>query len=201
LFAQTTDPDKPDTPAAKEQTSGVTSQTVYEPITGRRRARWILVASFGPQSLGAGLFTSAIGTARDKPEEYGPHWEGYGDRYGMRLTGVVTSNAMEAGLGLLWNEDPRYFRATGQPVSRRIRHIVVATFATRRTDGHYGPAYARYLAVSGSNFLSNTWRVESEADTHHALERTGFGFLGKMTSNAFREFWPDARKLIFHHSD
>jgi len=36
----------------------------------------------------------------------------------MRLTGVSTGKAIEAGLGSLWGEDPRYFRAAGQPCIR-----------------------------------------------------------------------------------
>ena len=34
-----------------------------------------------------------MGTAFNSPKEYGPGWEGFGKRYGMRLTGVSTGNA------------------------------------------------------------------------------------------------------------
>ena len=47
-------------------------------------------------------FRSGWQTARDKPVEYGPSWEGFGKRYGMRLTGVATGNAMEAAIGSIW---------------------------------------------------------------------------------------------------
>jgi len=30
-------------------------------------------ATFGPQSWLTGIFTASIGTARDNPQEYGPH--------------------------------------------------------------------------------------------------------------------------------
>jgi hypothetical protein len=36
---------------------------------------------------------------RDVPSEYGTHWDGLGKRNGMRLTGVVTGNLIEAELG------------------------------------------------------------------------------------------------------
>jgi hypothetical protein len=61
-----------------------------------------------------------------------------------------------------------------------------------------GPAYARYLGNAGNNFLSNSWRADSESGTGDAYIRILLGFAGKMGSNAFAEFWPDARKLILH---
>ena len=168
-------------------------------MTGKQRLESFAGSTAGPQSLASGLFTAAIGTASNSPREYGPHWDGYGKRYGIRLSGVSTSNAMEAGLGALWGEDPRYF-----PTHRRghqegrIFNAIKTTFTAPRPDGHYAPAYARFIAIPGNNFLSNTWRADSEADTEHAALRTLYGFLGHMGSNAFQEFWPDVQKRIFH---
>ena len=159
--------------------------------------KWIAYSTLGPDSLLVGVWSAGIGTARDIPPEYGPHWEGFGERYGMRLSGISTSNVMEGGLGAIWGEDPRYFRAAGQPFSRRIRHIFVMTLVAPRRDGHYAPAYARFIAYPGNNFLSNTWRVPSESTTTRTLERTGFAFLGKIAGNAWAEFWPDVRKALF----
>ena len=111
----------------------------------------------------------------------------------MRLTGIVTGNVMEASIGTLWREDPRYFRVPDQPFKARVRNIVRLTFVARRADGNFAPAYARYIAVSGNNFpLSNTWRVDSEANTHDAVLRTLEGFAGAHGKQyAFEEFfWP-----------
>jgi len=168
------------------------------PISIQQRFHWVVKSAVGPESLTAGLFLAGIATGRDTPEEYGPHWDGFGKRYGMRLTGIATSNVLEAGFGSLWNEDPRYFRATDQPVKRRIQNILVMTFAARRADGSLAPAYARYIGKTGSNFLSNTWRAGSVSSVNDACVRTILGFVGRMGSNAFAEFWPDARKHVFH---
>jgi hypothetical protein len=160
--------------------------------------KWFVRATVGPQSLTGGLFSAGLGTAMNSPHEYGPHWGGFGDRYGMRLTGISTGNAMEAGLGAVWGEDPRYFRTTGQPFGRRVKNIVDLTFRSYRRDGERHLAYARYAADFGNNFLSNTWRVPSESDTSHALIRTAEGMGGRALSNTFKEFWPDIINL-FHH--
>jgi hypothetical protein len=173
-------------------------ESPYQPITPRQRTRWFITNTLGPSHLAGGLFTSAFGTAVDRPKEYGPHWGGFADRFGMRLTGIVTGNAMEAGVGYLIHEDPRYFRVPERPFKSRVKNVIRLTFAARRDDGNFGPAYARYLAIPGNNFLSNTWRVSSEANAHDALWRTGEGFAGRMAANAFEEFWPDAKRYVFH---
>lgn len=169
----------------------------YQPLTSAERLKWFTNSTVGTTSLlAAGPVSSAWGTLFNNPEEYGPHWEGFGKRYGMRLTGVVTSNAMEAGLGSLWGEDPRYFRTEGKNFKGRVGHVVKATFLSYDSQGHARPAYARYMAVSGSNFLSNTWRVDSESQAGDALMRTMTGFLGRMAGNAFIEFWPDVKQRV-----
>lgn len=187
------------------QTSGTENRVLpgtlasNERMTAKERLQWFAVSSFGPASLAGGVVSAGFGTLMNSPHEYGTHWEGFGDRYGMRLTGVVTSNAMEAGLGALWGEDPRYPREEGQTFKDRVGHVVKWTFLAKDRNGNTVPAYARYTAIAGSNFLSNAWREPSEADTQHALERTALGFLARMSSNAFQEFWPDVRSHLFHH--
>jgi hypothetical protein len=172
----------------------------YDPITGRQRLRWLITNTIGPSHLAGGAITSALGTALDRPKEYGPHWDGFADRFGMRLTGVATGNAMEAGIGALWGEDPRYFRVPDQPFRARIKNVMKQTFMARRRDGNFAPAYARFIAEPGNNFLSNMWRPASEANAHDALLRTGEGFAGRMAANAFQDFWPDVERRIFHRN-
>ncbi|HEX4273830.1 MAG TPA: hypothetical protein VHZ74_00675 [Bryobacteraceae bacterium] len=173
--------------------------TPAEPVTATERLSWFAQSTVGPATLTGGLVSAGFGTLVNRPREYGTHWEGFGDRYGMRLTGVATSNAMEAGLGALWGEDPRYYRAAdGARFGKRIGHVVKWTFVAANNNGSVRPAYARFAAVSGNNFLSNTWRESSEATTGAALERTGLGLLARMAGNTFEEFWPDVKQKVFH---
>ena len=177
----------------------VVTNEPYRPITGRQRLRWMITNTMGPQHLAGGVLTSAVGTGLDRPKEDGPHWGGFGERFGVRLTGVATSNVMEASVGALWGEDPRYFRNPDEPFRARVMSVIKQTFTARRSDGSFAPAYARYIAYSGSNFLANTWRPDSEANNHDAVLRTLEGFAGRMSSNAWDEFWPDAKAYLFHH--
>lgn len=173
----------------------------YHAITGKERLEWFVRSTVGPRSLAAGLFTAGFGTATNSPHEYGPHWDGFGQRYGMRLTGVSTGNAIEASLGAAWGEDPRYFHTVHTSFGERTKNIVDLTFRAYHPDGERHLAYARFVAMFGNNFLSNTWRVQSEADWQHALVRTAEGFGGRALSNAFSEFVPLVWRKVRHQPD
>jgi len=200
LVGQQTDrPDVPEKPRGpvEQNLKVISAQAPYEMISGKQRVQWAAAQTFGPESLLVGTLSAGIGTGRDNPEEYGPHWDGFAKRYGMRFTGIATSNTIEAGLGAIWGEDPRYVRNQNLPFKKRIGNVFLLSFAARNRQGKLMPAYARYIAIPGNNFLSNTWRVSSESTTSAALTRTGYGLLAEIASNAWSEFWPDVKRMVF----
>lgn len=166
------------------------------PLDRDERLKWFVNSTVGPKSLGGGVISAAWGTGFNNPEEYGPHWDGFAKRYGMRLTGVAASNAIEVGLGSVWDEDPRYPAASSGNLWSRVGHAAKYTVMAKRSDGSTIPAYARYAGITGGNFMSNAWRVESDSTTGSALHRTGLGFAGRFASNLFDEFWPDVTKRL-----
>ena len=166
-------------------------------ISQQQRLEWAAYSTVGPPNLAGGLFSAGFGTLIDKPKEYGPHWEGFGKRYAMRLTGSATSSLLEAELGSVWGEDPRYHRSTDPSFKGRLGNAIKSAFLAHDRDGNWMPAYARYAAVPGSNFLANTWRADGEARARDALIRTGMGFASRIVANTFSEFWPDVKKYVF----
>jgi len=177
-----------------------TNAANYTPITGGGRFEWAIMNTINLASFGVGVIDSAWGTGFDEPHEYGVSLKGFGKRFGIRLTGVAVSNTMEAGLGAVWGEDPRYFRVGEGPFFKREGHAFKMVFLARNRDGDIAPAYARYAAIGGSNFLSNAWRANSDATASHAAIRIGLGFLGRLGYNNFYEFWPDVKRRFFRHN-
>jgi len=173
-------------------------EETHYPVAPGESLRWFLTSTIGPAHMAGVAFVSAGGTAVNRPGEYGTHWEGWAHRFGMGMAGSATSNAMEAGVGLLLREDPRYFRVPQQAFSARVGNVARLTFLARNESGRPEPAYARYIGIVGSNFLSNTWRVPSEANAQDALLRSSEAFAGRMAANAFSEFWPDVKNLLRH---
>lgn len=187
--------------AADPSSSASTRNGDVSPISAKERINWVIKGTIGPESLAAGLFSAAWGTGFDEPKIYGPHWDGYGKRYGMRFTGIATSDAMEAGLGTVWGEDPRYRRDADAPFVNRLGHAAKMTFFANNRDGGVRIAYARFIAIPGSNFLSNAWRAPGDDTAGNAAVRVGLGFLGRFGSNAFDEFWPDVKQKVFHRGE
>ncbi len=173
----------------------------YQPLTAKERLRWF-AGSTASSALMGNVISATWGSGFGSPKEYGG-WGGWGKRYGMALSGASVGNAMEGSLSAIWGEDPHYFRVGGPfqkaTLKRRAAHVIKSTFLARDRHGNTMPAYGRYVAIPGNNFLSNTWRVDSEADVQSALLRTLYGFLGRMGGNAFREFWPDVTDKLRNH--
>ncbi len=165
-------------------------------MTQEQRLKWATFSSVGPPSLAAGLFTSAYSTARNSPPEYGPHWDGYFKRQALRISGAATSSLMEAELGALWGENPRYHRATVTSSKGRVWHAVKTAFVSYDRNGKAMPAYARFIAVPTSNLIANRWRPDSQRTVGQTTENIALGFLSRMAANSFAEFWPDIRRKL-----
>jgi|KBSMisStaDraftv2_1062788.scaffolds.fasta_scaffold06101_2 hypothetical protein len=184
-------------PAGETLAAGIVPVPAYTPITAGQRFRWIVNGTLGAPNLAAGAVLASVGTATNSPKEYGPHWDGFGKRYGLRLAGGATSQVLEASIGSMWGEDPRYFRTTGgQSFKTRLGHVAKMTFLSTNRNGETMPAYARYIAIPSTQFISNAWRPDSQATVNSALTRIPFGFLSSFTSRAFSEFWPDLKGRI-----
>ena len=182
-------------------TDVVIEQTAPPAITFSQRLAWFDLHTFGFPNLLGTIPGAAFKTGIDHPHEAGPHWPGFGARYGESLSTNAVSNTIEVSLGAIWGEDPRYFRAGPTVAAKsRIGHIVKSTFLAPNRDGEMRPAYARYVAFSGSSFISDAWRYPSDTSAGNEFGRIGLSFVGRMASNAFDEFWPDTKRKLFHHA-
>jgi hypothetical protein len=193
--SQTAQPNQPSLMAPMKSQN---ASTAYSPITAKDRFRWVFTSTVGPGHVVGDLLDAAFDTGINSPKEYGPGFVGFGKRFGINVADSATQSTMEAGLGTIWGEDPRYFPEPEEPFGARVKNVIVRAFTTRRRDGNFDPAYARFIAIPGTNFLANTWWPTSQADTEHALLRTAEGFGTKMANNAWYEFWPGVKARLFH---
>ncbi len=203
-----TDPKPGKTDIEKETAAALTpdsankapvAQKAYTPITGNGRLLWFVDSTVGVESLLlSGPISAGWGTLFHSPEEYPPTWEGFGQRYGMRLTGVSTGNAITAATGAIWGEDPRYFRLEQGTFKQHVWQVIKLSIMSRYSDGQYHFGYAKLAGNVGNNFLSNTWRVPSESTAGQASLRCVYGLLGRMAGNAFTEFWPEVKTRVFN---
>jgi hypothetical protein len=143
---------------------------------------------------------SALQTWANSPIEYGPHWDGWGRRMGSKFATAAVSSTMEASIGSLWGEDPRYHRLGEGPAKVRLGHAFKMAFMAERASGGVAPAYARFIAIPGSRLISNSWREPSEVTPSGTAWRIGLGFARRIAGDAFVEYWPDMKRRLFHRN-
>ena len=152
--------------AARGQTADepvvATSAPPYVPISARDRLRWVVDGNLRPKSLVAGIFVAGWETAWNLPKEWGQSWTGAGKRYLIREPHVAVSNALEASLGALWGEDPRYPRLGSGRLWSRVGYAVKTSFLAQGRDGRLRPAWARYVGDAAHSVIETTWLPPSE---------------------------------------
>jgi hypothetical protein len=169
----------------------------YEPLTAAERIKWFGRTTYGTRSLLiSGPITSAWRTYTNRPEEWGPGWEGFGKRYAARLMNNTVNNGLEGSFGALWEEDPRYFRLGQGSAGKRLGAAFKQTFLSRYGDGEYRFGAAKAIGITGSAFGQKLWMPDSVTSNRDCVVRVGGGYLGRFFGNMAREFTPDIKKVL-----
>jgi len=112
------------------------------------------------------------------------------------VSGSATSNTLEPAWVQL-GPKTRAIHALGKGLSCTGWDVLKMTYMATNRDGELRPAYARFIAIPAFNFISNAWRTGDDPTVGRALSRTAFGFRGRLSGNAFSEFWPDVKGRCF----
>jgi hypothetical protein len=169
----------------------------YQPVTPSERVDWIVDGTVGPRSLCVvGIMGASFQTAVNTPSEWERSWSGFGKRYLQREADVAISNTLEAGVGALWGEEPRYIRSGRGKIGERARYAVKTAFLAQHADGLLYPAWGRYVGNTVNNLIENAWLPPSVTTPGQTALRSILGFLTRMGGNAFEEFWPDVRRYL-----
>lgn len=168
------------------------------PITGVERINWIVEGMLGPRSLGVGVLASTWQTSWHIPDEWSRSAYGFRERYLEREADVAISNTIEAGLGALWGEDPRYIRAPRGSARSRFAYAVRTVVLAPRGDGQLKPAWGRFAGNVFNNVIENAWLPPSMTTPGQTALRSANGMLGRLAGNLWDEFWPDIRTHLGH---
>jgi len=167
----------------------------YKPITGAQRVDWIVDGTIGRKSLFVvGPLATVWQTGFNTPEEWGRGVSGIAKRYAQREADVAISNSIEAGVGALWGEDPRYIPSGRKGIWPRARYAIKTVFLAQGRDGRLRPAWGRYAGNTLNNLIENAWLPPSVTTPSQTALRSGMGMLGRLGGNAWEEFWPDVVK-------
>jgi hypothetical protein len=133
-------------------------------------------------------------TAFNTPEEWGRGVPGIAKRYAEREADVAISNTIEAGLGALWGEDPRYIPSGRRGIWPRVRYALKTSVLAQRRDGRLRPAWGRYAGNTLNNLIENSWLPPSQTTGTQTVVRSGMGIVTRMGGNLWEEFWPDVAR-------
>lgn len=173
---------------------GITRDSAAPAITSGGRVTWVATSIIGPQSLAAGIFLAGTETALAFPPEWGRTASGFGRRYASRDGAIAISNGVEASLGALWGEDPRYSQCRCEGIRRRAAHAARLSVFAVRADGSVAPAWGRYAGTITDNFAQNTWLPPSGRTWQQMALRQAGAVGGRFVGNLWAEFWPDVRR-------
>jgi hypothetical protein len=173
------------------------------PIDGSGRTLWIVDGILGPRSLTVGVIASAWDMALRMPKEWPQSPYGFDQRYLQREADVAISNTLEAGLGAIWGEDPRYFRSHRTSLGARTAYAIKTVVLAPRRDGEMKLAWGRFAGNVFNNVIENAWLPPSATTAKQTALRSANGMLGRLAGNLWEEFWPDVRAHLahrWHHS-
>jgi hypothetical protein len=169
----------------------------YTPVDGAGRIDWIVDGTVGPRSIfGVGVLAAIWQTGFNTPSEWQQTWSGLGKRYAEREADVAISSSLEAGLGALWGEDPRYVPSGRRGIWPRARYAMKTAFVAQRRDGHLAPAWGRYVGNVANNLIENAWLPPSVTGARQTIFRSALGLAGRLGGNAWDEFWPDVQRRL-----
>ena len=191
--AQTADGERLSPP---QQTASAPEAVVYTPITNLERMDWIIDGTIGVRSLGVGVLAAGWQTGFNTPDEWGSGRQGFAKRYLQREADVAISNSLEAGLGALWGEDPRYIPSRRQGLWPRVRYAMKTVVLAQRRDGRLAPAWGRFAGNVFNNVIENAWLPPSVTTPGQTAVRSANGLAGRLLGNLWDEFWPDVRKRL-----
>lgn len=186
----------PSLAAAQRPNEDREERPTYSPITSSERASWVAGEIASPGAFSSAAFTSAWMTAGNWPKEWPRSAQGYGRRFGDAQATTAISRSIEAGLGSLWGEDPRYLRSDRHERWARVRDAVTSVALTRRRDGHRAAAWGRFAGSLAGNLVENTWLPPSATTRSQTTGRIATGFAGQLAANLWSEFWPDLRRRL-----
>jgi hypothetical protein len=183
---------------ANAQDNSAAEQATHA-ITPAERVSWVADEAFSPGSLTMGLFDAGLMTATNWPREWHRSPSGFARRVGDDRATDIIASGVEAGVGALWHEDPRYARVGGRHIGRRLRHVFTNVALAPRPDGHLTPAWGRFTGLVVGNVVENSWLPPSARTGGVMTVRILDGLLDRLAGNAWDEFWPDVRAHVLHH--
>jgi hypothetical protein len=193
ISAQTPGPDSIDVTQQAEQPSTLPAATpkngTYVRPNRKTRLKSYVNGMFGPVSLAKDVATAGYATARNSPEEWGPHWDGFGKRFASNLGKSIIKNSVQFGLDEAFTLDSQFYRSKDRSFGARVSNAFVSVVTTRDKNGDRTFGFPRIIGTYSASIIgAETW-YPSRYTWKDGLKNgsISLGFTGAF--NLFKEFW------------
>ncbi|MDM7922139.1 MAG: hypothetical protein QUS14_07540 [Pyrinomonadaceae bacterium] len=174
------------TPTPDAQPASQTS--MYTRPDGKTRAKRYFNSMFGPFALARSAATAGIGTWRNSPEEWGPHWEGFGRRFAANVGRSVIRNSVMFGLDEALKVDSHFYRSEKRDTTSKIVNALVSPVTARKPDGKRTIGIPRIVGTYTSSIIAAETFYPARYDYKDGI-RTGSISLGfNAAFNLIKEF-------------
>jgi len=155
ISAQTA-PDPTPSPATAATTSSLTAP--YVRPSAKTRFNRYLGSMFGPVALGKRVLSAGWSTWRNSPEEWGPHWEGFGKRFASGTGKTIIKSTVQYGLEEAFKLDSHYYRSKNTSVGARVKNALISPVTARDVNGRRVFGFPRIIGTyTGSIVAAETW--------------------------------------------
>jgi hypothetical protein len=154
--------------------------------------------SFNAQMLFGAAFNSALDPVFNNSTSayWGQGARGFSRRFGTRVTQSMAKGTGEALVGAVFKEDPRFYESRKNGFGRRFGFALTHTLIVKNDNGREQLSAGRLAGAFSSGFVGMAWTPAPINSPRDALVRSGTAFGGTLASSLWKEFQPDAMKLV-----
>ena len=142
---------------------------------------------------------AGLGQAQRSTPEFGQGTVGYGRYYWHTLADQTDENYFVEGfMPIVFREDTRYYTLGRGGFLRRTVYAVSRAAITRSDAGEPTPNYSEIIGAGAAAGISNLYYPGRERTWTKTGQRWVLNVGLDVLSQAFKEFWPDFNRKIFH---
>jgi hypothetical protein len=150
----------PREPSSAKSTGDHNSPQVngYTRPDANTRLKRYLNSMFGPAALGQQIARSGFATWQNSPEEWGPHWDGFGRRVASSVAKNVIRQTAIYGLDGAFKLDSHFYRSKKKDLGSRLTNALISPVTARNAKGKRVIGFPRIVATYSSSIIAaETW--------------------------------------------
>lgn len=179
--AQTTGSDQ-------QQGTVVSGGSDYERPKPSERAKKYFKSMFGPVALASVGGIAAVGTIRNRPEEWGKKPEGFGRRFASGMAQNVIRQSFIFGLDEALSVDSGFYRSKKRDLGSKVSNALLSTVTARNKSGKRVVGAPRIIGSFAAPVISRELWYPDRFNYKDGLKSGAVSLGINALVNLFREF-------------